>query len=93
MHFKFDWDDSKAASNLRKHGISFELASTVFRDPRLLTVADLAHSEMGERWFSVISASNGGILSIIYLWSEIARVEVMIRLISAEMRQYRENAL
>ena len=35
------------------------LASTVFSDPQLLTIADLEHSESQERWFSVGSASNG----------------------------------
>ncbi len=43
--FQFEWDKAKADSNARKHGITFELASTAFYDPRLLTVADLEHSE------------------------------------------------
>jgi uncharacterized DUF497 family protein len=32
---KFEWDDNKAASNLRKHGISFQTAARVFTDPFL----------------------------------------------------------
>jgi uncharacterized DUF497 family protein len=47
--YRFEWDEPKAAANLRKHGIQFELASTVFADPGLLTVADLEHSEPEER--------------------------------------------
>jgi uncharacterized DUF497 family protein len=43
--FQFDWDEAKAVGNLHKHGISFELASSVFSDPRILTIADLEHSE------------------------------------------------
>ena len=50
--FEFKWDKAKAAGNQRKHRVSFELGSTVFDDPRLLTVADLGHSETEERWFS-----------------------------------------
>jgi uncharacterized DUF497 family protein len=50
---QFEWDEIKAAANARKHGVSFELASTVFNDPRLLTVADLENSEIEERWFSI----------------------------------------
>jgi len=38
--FQFEWDEIKAAANARKHGVTFEVASTVFRDPQLLTVAD-----------------------------------------------------
>jgi uncharacterized DUF497 family protein len=33
MSVQFTWDPRKAASNLRKHGVSFEEATTVFADP------------------------------------------------------------
>jgi len=46
----FEWDKAKAAANLRKHDVLFDLARTVFNDPTLLTLADLAHSEFEERW-------------------------------------------
>ena len=59
---QFEWDEIKAAANERKHGVTFEVASTVFRDPRLLTASDVAHSETEERWFSTGWASNGAIL-------------------------------
>jgi uncharacterized protein len=80
--------------NERKHGVTFDLASTVFRDPRLLTIPDLEHSETEERWFSIGWASNGAILSIVYLWSESDPETAEIRLISAraatqtEIRRY-----
>jgi uncharacterized protein len=67
QQFQFEWDEIKAAANLRKHGVSFDLASTVLHDPRLLTFADLEHSETEERWFSIGWASNGKMLSIVYL--------------------------
>ena len=44
--FQFEWDEAKAESNARKHGVTFELAATVFHDPRLLTVADVEHSDV-----------------------------------------------
>jgi uncharacterized protein len=43
--FQFEWDKAKAIANVRKHGIAFELAATVFRDPQLLTITDLEHVE------------------------------------------------
>lgn len=89
--FQFEWDEIKAAANVRKHGVSFELASTVFNDPRLLTVADLEHSEAEERWFSVGCASNGALLSIVYLWSESDPGTTKIRLIMA--RQATRNEI
>lgn len=41
---KFDWDAPKSTANLRKHGVSFEEAATVFGDPLALTFADPDHS-------------------------------------------------
>jgi len=95
--FQFEWDENKAAANFRKHGVSFELASSIFADPRLLSVADLEHSESEERWFSVGCAANGGFLTVVYAWHEIDPARTKIRLISArpatknEIRCYEEN--
>ena len=95
--FQFEWDEDKAAANLRKHGVSFELASSIFADSRLLSVADLEHSEAEERWLSVGCAVNGAILSVVYVWQEIDQTITKIRLISArratgsEIRFYEEN--
>ena len=94
--FQFEWDEIKAAANVRKHGVSFELASTLFNDPRLLTAADLEHSESEERWFSIDWAANDAMLSIAYLWLESDPATMKIRLISAreatwtEIRHYEE---
>jgi uncharacterized protein len=41
---KFQWDPSKASSNVKKHGISFEEAVTVFGDPLAITISDPDHS-------------------------------------------------
>ena len=95
--FHFEWDEGKADANARKHGVTFELATTIFHDPRLLTIADLDHSATEERWFSVGCASNGVLLSVAYLWSEADAAATNIRLISArkstqaECRQYQES--
>ena len=95
--FQFEWDEVKADANARKHGVTFDLASTVFHDPHLLTVADLEHSATEERWFSVGCASNGVALSVAYLWSDADPAATNIRLISArkstqaESRQYQEG--
>jgi len=41
---EFEWDINKAGSNLRKHGVSFEDASSVFGDPLAITFDDPDHS-------------------------------------------------
>jgi len=46
---KFEWDATKAASNLRKHGVSFNEAVSVFADALALTFADTDHFESEDR--------------------------------------------
>lgn len=45
----FQWNTEKAEANLKKHGVSFEEATTVFRDPLSLTIPDPRHSEEEDR--------------------------------------------
>lgn len=47
---RFDWDERKAAANLRKHGVSFEEARTVFMDDFALVIPDEEHSEEDDRF-------------------------------------------
>ncbi len=47
--FSFEWDDSKAASNLLKHGVAFDAAVSVFGDVMALTFADTDHTRNEER--------------------------------------------
>lgn len=78
--FQFEYDNEKAARNVLKHDVSFELASTVFTDPNILTVADLAHSESEDRWFSIGCAASGVLLAVVHLWldenSEIPKIRL-----------------
>jgi uncharacterized DUF497 family protein len=46
---EFEWDASKAASNLEKHGVSFEEAKTVFDSPIAIIFEDEAHSIYEQR--------------------------------------------
>jgi hypothetical protein len=48
----YDWDSKKALSNLRKHRVSFEEATTVFADVLAYTFCDPDHSEIEERWLT-----------------------------------------
>ena len=45
MRTNFQWDPTKAKTNLEKHGVSFSDAATVFGDPLSKTIADPDHSE------------------------------------------------
>lgn len=46
---RFEWNPKKAATNLRKHGVAFQEAATVFGDPLAITFQDPDHSEDEER--------------------------------------------
>lgn len=46
MGYIFEWDSRKAESNLKKHGISFDEATTIFGDPLSLLMDDPKHSQM-----------------------------------------------
>lgn len=46
---EFEWDTRKAAANLKKHGVSFQEAATVFGDTMAITYPDPNHSESENR--------------------------------------------
>lgn len=61
---KFEWDKEKAASNLRKHDVSFEEASTAFADDLSLTGDDPDHSHV-ERRLVTFGVSSAGRLLVV----------------------------
>ncbi|MBL8874999.1 MAG: BrnT family toxin [Phycisphaerae bacterium] len=60
----FDWDDAKAASNLRKHGVSFGEAQTVFADPQAITLYDEEHSQSEDRYVTLGISTAGRLLVV-----------------------------
>lgn len=54
---KFEWDKTKASANLKKHGVSFEEAKSVFYDEYAKLISDPDHSEKEER-FILLGLSN-----------------------------------
>jgi uncharacterized DUF497 family protein len=50
LQYNVEWDTKKAQLNLKKHGIGFELAASVFYDPRTVTIFDDEHGENEELW-------------------------------------------
>ena len=62
----FEWDTAKAASNLRKHGISFDEAVTVFGDSQAVTFSDTDHSENEDRSRTYGMSSEGRLLVVVH---------------------------
>ena len=88
----FEWDDKKAAQNIKKHGISFEEATTVFGDPFSITIYDPLHSKEEDR-FVILGMSNKNRILVVVHTERNDR----IRIISArkatkkERKQYESN--
>jgi uncharacterized DUF497 family protein len=74
---EFEWDDVKAESNLKKHGVSFEEGATIFNDPEIATIFDPDHSKDEERYVSIGISIQGNLLVIVH-----TEREERIRLIS-----------
>ncbi len=90
-NFDFEWDPSKALSNIKKHGVSFDLAATVFLDALALTVYDPASSEGEERWFTLGLDNTGRLLAVAHTYEEVAPGRVRVRIISARRATRRER--
>ena len=61
---RFEWDPEKEVLNLRKHGVSFVEASTVFGDALAATIPDRKHSEFEAR-FITMGVSSGNRLLVV----------------------------
>jgi len=66
MALTFEWDPKKAASNLEKHGVSFEEATGVFADSNALTIPDPQHSGAEHRQITMGRALNSKILVVVH---------------------------
>lgn len=86
MPLSFEWDPAKAATNLAKHGISFESAATAFGDPRSLVIPDPAHSQIENRFILLGQTSQGLMVVVVH----VERGD-RIRLISARRASRKER--
>ncbi len=87
----FEWDENKAAGNIKKHGVSFETAARIFQDDDIIEIFDSYHSDDEMRMLAIGMVDD--ILSVVYT----ERHENTIRIISArpavkkERRMYYEQ--
>jgi uncharacterized DUF497 family protein len=90
---KFSWDPRKADSNLRKHGIAFDEAITVFNDPMAFIFDDMVHSQEEHREIIIGFSTLRRLILVCF----VERIEDTIRIISArratkaEIRDYEKN--
>jgi uncharacterized DUF497 family protein len=94
MDLQFEWDEAKAMANVRKHGVSFEEAITIFGDPNTITIFNAEHSDEEDRFIDIGLSASGRTLVVIY-----TERGTRIRIIScrkatpAERRQYEQRVI
>ena len=77
---QFQWDESKHAENVRKHGVAFDEARTVFHDDRALLIADPDHSDDEDRFVLIGMSLSLRTLVVCHCYRE---DDEIIRIISA----------
>jgi hypothetical protein len=85
---RFEWNALKAAANLRKHGVSFDEAASVFFDPLSATGDDPDHSLDEGRFVTFGTSSSGRLLVVAH-----AQHDDAIRLITARLATRAERKL
>ena len=85
---KFEWDESKNQTNIKKHGISFEEASSVFYDDEALIITDESHSEKEDRFVMIGFSYKFNLLVVCHCYRQ---NETIIRIISARKATKRER--
>ena len=88
MTQRFEWDETKAAANLRKHGVPFEEAASVFSDPLAYTFGDPDHSVGEQRLLTFGFSQLGRLLAVVH--AERGRA---IRIISARKATRHERGI
>ncbi len=87
---KFEWDPKKAAANLRKHGVSFDDAQTVFADENAKLIDDPDHSHEEDRFVLLGLSSSLRLLVVCHCYRSEGNV---IRIISARKAEgYERNS-
>jgi uncharacterized DUF497 family protein len=87
---QFDWDPAKARANLRKHGVAFEEAQTVFADDRALLIDDPEHSGDELRFVLLGVSTAPRILVVVHAYRS---APATIRIISARKATKAERAI
>lgn len=88
---RFEWDENKNSINKKKHGISFEEASSVFYDDNALVIDDPDHSIEEDRFIILGNSSSGKLLVVCHCYREsdsVIRIISARKATSAESEQY-----
>jgi uncharacterized DUF497 family protein len=90
---RFEWDPVKAASNLKKHRVSFDEATTVFRDPLARIVDDPDHSHDEGREIAIGHSMLNRLLFVFFTEREVGTVRIFSARVAtrSERKDYEER--
>jgi uncharacterized protein len=94
MKLEFEWDHAKAEANWQAHGVSFELARTVFRDPFAIDRID-DREDYGEERLIVIGMAEGAVLLFVAYTERGERIRIISARRTTKYEQddyFRQNA-
>jgi uncharacterized protein len=93
MALEFEWDERKAETNVSKHDVDFEEASTVFRDEGSITIGDPEHS-WGEARYLILGTSARGRILVVAHTERGERIRIISarRATRPERRKYEEES-
>jgi len=91
VHGDFEWDQAKARSNLRRHGVSFVEAITLFEDPLFVPYKDEEHSSRESRYVIIGESNENRLLVVAYTQRERTRIISARKVTPRERRKYEES--
>ena len=89
---EFEWDPKKNEANIRKHGVTFSEAATVFSDVLSITVPDPDHSQEEGRYIIIGMSGQNRLVMVAHMErGECIRIISARELTRSEKRSYEEN--
>ena len=76
--------------NFKKHKVSFDRATNIFRDPNAISIADEEHSDTEERWVTIGVDQAGSVLVVVHTFLQLNHELSRIRVISARKATHNE---
>ena len=92
--YYFDWDDKKDKKNQKKHGVSFEEASSVFFDEKAILFDDPEHSDEEDRFLLIGMSNKANVCIVCHCYradDEVIRIISARKATKKEVSRYEEG--
>lgn len=93
MKIKFTWDKEKSRTNIRDHGVPFEIAELAFDDPHYIQTFDRTMDYGEERLHLIGKVENIALLLVVHTWKEETDGQIYVRIISARAADRKEKRI